>query len=196
MKPAFVMLLALLSGCATRPAVTPLPIDWAARTAAVAGWTDWSARGRLALKSAAGSGQADFDWQQQGEASRIRVSGPFGAGAYEIGWDAQALSIKSRDGEFSERYAGADAAEQFLAARLGWAFPATSTRWWLLGLPDPASAATTEFAPDGRLASLVQNGWTVTYERYTDAAGVSMPGKVTAESARARLRLVVDRWAY
>ena len=196
MRRALLALTALVAGCASPPVAPPMAIDWAARSAAVTGWNEWSARGRLALKSAAGSGQADFDWQQAGEATSIRVSGPFGAGAYEIGWDREALSIRSRDGEFSERYAGADAAEQFLATRLGWAFPATSTRWWLLGLPDPDFTATTVFGADGRLAALTQNGWTVTYERYDDVAGVTMPGKVTAENERARLRLVVDRWAY
>jgi outer membrane lipoprotein LolB len=188
------LLAALLAGCVSRPTVAPPAVDWAGRAATLATWRDWSVRGRLAVKANAGGGQADFNWQQAADATRIRVQGPLGVGAFEIDWDADAISIRDRNGTVREQYRGADAAEQLLAARLGWVFPAPSTRWWLLGVPDPAYPADTTFADDGKLAVLVQNGWTVSYQRWMTVAGVVLPARLAAESPAARLRLALDSW--
>ncbi len=183
----------LLGGCTLRrPEVAP--VDWAQRSERLLALENWQARGRIAVKSPNGGGQGDLAWEQHGAAARIRVSGPFGAGAYEIRWDPYKLVVSSRNGEFSRDYTGPDATEQFLTEQLGWSFPATSTRYWLLGLPDPAFAAQPTFAADGRLAALEQNGWSVTYESYTEQAGTPMPAKITLQNARARVRLAIDRW--
>lgn len=154
----------------------------------------WEARGRIAIKSDTGGGQGDLRWEQEGAASSIRVSGPFGAGAWDIRWDPQSLSVTSKNGEFSRAYTGADAAEQFLTEQLGWAFPAVSTRYWLLGLPDPAYPAAHVLGLDGALAGFEQNGWSVSYERFVQQDGMRLPAKLTVENEQARLRLVIDRW--
>jgi outer membrane lipoprotein LolB len=185
----------ILGGCALqRPEPAGSAADWDARRAALATLTGWQARGRIAIKSDTRGGQGDLRWQQQGDTTRIRVSGPFGAGAYEIRWDPQRLTVASRDGEFTRAYTGADAAEQFLTEQLGWSFPAVSTRYWLLGLADPAHPAIETRAPDGSLATLDQNGWTITYDRYADQSGTPMPTRLTVQNPQARLRLVIDHW--
>lgn len=181
-----------LGGCALQ---RPAPVvDWTARAERVAALPSWEARGRIAIKAEEGGGQGDLRWEQRGSKARVRVSGPFGAGAYEIRWDPAQLSISSRNGDFSRAYEGPDAAEQFLREQIGWSFPAMSTRFWLLGIPDPAFPARQTFSEQGELRGLDQNGWAVTYERYTDASGVPMPAKITVQNPRARVRLVIDRW--
>jgi outer membrane lipoprotein LolB len=184
----------LLGACALQRPGPAAGIDWAERDERVGALAEWSVRGRIAIKSTRGGGQGDLHWRQQGDSSVIRVSGPFGAGAYEIRWDAASLTVRSRNGEFSRDYTGADAAEQFLTEQLGWAFPAVSTRRWLLALPDPGSPAVQIRGAAGELAALEQNGWNVTYERYADVAGLPMPARFTVQNADARLRLVIDRW--
>jgi outer membrane biogenesis lipoprotein LolB len=101
--------------------------NWAARQAQLQSLTRWDLRGRIAVKADKGGGQGDIEWQQRGDATRIRVSGPFGAGAYDIHWDPVSLSVNSRNGEYSRSWPGQDAAQQFLAEQLGWSFPAVST---------------------------------------------------------------------
>jgi len=187
--------LGMLAGCAAlRPVAEAPPVDWAARDARVAALADWQARGRIAVKSARGGGQGDVQWRQSGEAARIRVSGPFGAGAYEIRWDPGALRVLSRNGEFVREWQGAAAAEAFLGEQLGWPFPAASIRWWVLGLAGLASPATPEVTPRGELARLEQDGWTVSYERYGEAAGLPMPERLVLEGPQVRLRVVIDHW--
>ena len=187
--------LMVLGGCSLRgpPPVTP---DWAAQRAQLLALDSWNLRGRVAVKAPAGGGQGDLQWQQQGEQTHLRVSGPFGAGVYEIRWDPASLSINSRNGELSRSWTGQDAAEQFLAEELGWSFPAISTRYWLLGVPDPGFPARETFSAEGRLAALDQNGWTITYERYVEVSSLSLPARIVLQNPRARLRLVIDRWSF
>ena len=193
-QSAAVVAFATLAGCTTLRPVAGPPVDWAARDARVAALADWQARGRIAVKSDRGGGQGDLLWRQTGPAARLRVSGPFGAGAYEIRWDPQALRVTSRNGEFMREWQDAAAAEAFLGEQLGWPLPAASARWWLLGLADPATPASREFTPRGELARLEQGGWIISYERYDATAGLEMPVRLTLQSPRARLRVVIDRW--
>ncbi len=186
--------LATLGGCTTLSPVAGTAVDWAARDAHVAALADWQARGRIAIKSEGAGGQGDLSWRQAGADARIRVSGPFGAGAWEIRWDPQGVVVTSRNGQSRQEWRGPEAAEAFLGEQLGWPFPASSTRWWLLGLADPALPASREFSPRGELVRLEQGGWTVSYQRYEDAAGIEMPARLTLEGAHARLRMVIDRW--
>lgn len=198
LRPGLLLFLAavLLGGCTLRGPKAVPGVDWSQRRERLLALDAWQARGRIAVKAQSGGGQGNLEWQQQGEQARIRVSGPFGAGAYEIRWDPQTLTVTSRNGEFSRDYAGPDAAEQFLIEQLGWAFPAASTRYWLLGVPDPAFPAQETRAADGQLVALDQNGWAVTYERYTAQGNLPMPAKITLQNSRARVRLVIDRWIF
>lgn len=184
----------LLAGCATRPVVPVAPDGWQARAAQLALIDDWDARGRIAIRAANGGGQGSLHWEQRGELARIRLSGPFGAGAYVIEWDRERLTVTSRDGEVALDYAGPWAAEQFLYEQLGWWFPAIAARYWLRGLADPSASAVESFDAAGRLAALEQHGWQVRYEDWQGDAQLPMPRRLVMENEQARVRVVVDRW--
>lgn len=169
-------------------------VPWAERRVQLAALQSWQAIGRIAFKNADEGGQGSLRWTQRGSDASIRVSGPFGAGAYEINWDPETLVVTSRDGEVAAAYSGPDAAEQFLATQLGWTFPAVSTRYWILGIPDPVSASREQFDADGWLVSIEQNGWRVVYDGFVVREELWLPRKITMESDHGRLRLVVDRW--
>ncbi|MDQ1302694.1 MAG: outer rane lipoprotein LolB [Pseudomonadota bacterium] len=158
------------------------------------GLRQWEARGRVAMKSADSGGQGSLQWLQTGSAARIRLSGPFGAGAYEINWMPGQLSVMSRGAEAALEYVGPDAAERFLAEQLGWSFPVTSIRYWLLGLADPAASAAEQSDAWGRLVELRQSGWVVRYEDYAQNDATWLPHKLVIEREDLRLRVVIDKW--
>jgi outer membrane lipoprotein LolB len=191
--PSFLLLL-LLSGCALQRPGPATRVNWEERRAQLLQLARWEARGRIAVKTGSGGGQGDLQWDQSGSDSRIRVSGPFGAGAYEIHWTPEALTVVSRNGEFRHASSGADATTAFLHEQLGWSFPAASVRFWLLGLRDPAAPGEERFDAAGELTALQQGGWSVVYQRFADVEGQRLPTRITLEGVDARVRLVIDTW--
>ena len=190
-----ILLLALsIVGCATRSTVPGSDIAWDKREQQILGLSGWQARGRIAVKSGDDGGQGSIQWDQKGSSARIRLSGPFGAGAFEIAWNPDTVVVTDKDGEVELAYSGPDAAEQFLTQQLGWAFPAISTRYWILGVLDPDFDGRERFGPDGWLVGIEQNGWSVAYDGFAVRDEVWLPSKIVMENDRARVRLVVDRW--
>ncbi|MBT8442915.1 MAG: outer membrane lipoprotein LolB, partial [Gammaproteobacteria bacterium] len=151
--------LLLLAGCAARPVQPETGIDWDRRADLLAGESAWHAHGRIAFKAGKDGGSGSMSWKQAGEDARITLSGPFGAGAYEIAWDDERIVVTSKKGEQVAAYTGRDAADRFLEAQLGWSFPARSIRYWLLGVADPEFTSARRFDDDGWLAGIEQNGW-------------------------------------
>ena len=184
---------AALAAC-TAPREPSPPAADPARAAALAALREWSAQGRLAVRTDGGGGSGDLDWRQRGDEAVIRVSGPLGAGALEIRWMQDELSVTSRDGTYTQSWRDPAEAERALAGRLGWSFPAGSVRWWLLGVPDPAAPADWRRGPDGRAAGFLQGGWSVSYERWAEVQGLVLPVRLVVEGPAARLRVLIDHW--
>ena len=187
----------LLGGCAAPPRMGEgIAVDPAGRRAAIEAVGTWAARGPSALKVPGTSGQGNFAWLQTGDTTVLRVAGPFGAGAYEIRWEPERLTVLSGRGEVAADYAGPDAARRFLEEQLGWSLPVTNARYWILGLAGPDTAAMETLDGSGLLAALVQDGWDVSYGEYQPEGAVALPRKLVLSSTAGRIRLVIDHWEF
>lgn len=187
--------LPLLAGCVTQRVEAPASAEPAAlRQERLLGLAQWEARGRVAFKSADKGGQGSLQWLQAGSVARIRLSGPFGAGAYEISWMPGQITVYSGGAEAALEYLGPDAADRFLVEQVGWSFPVGSVRYWLLGLADPATPAAAQADAQGRLKELQQSGWVVRYEDYAQGAATWLPHKLVIEREDVRVRFVIDKW--
>lgn len=186
------LFLLTLAGCTSVRTVTS-PVE-EARSAELLALQAWEFRGRIAFKSGDEGGQANLHWQQAGERSLIRLAGPFGAGAYDVIWEPERVSVADANGQQSIVYQGTEAAEQFLQAQLGWSFPAGSTRYWVMGLLDPAAAGEEQRAEDGTLLAIQQHGWSVRFDRFKDVQGLALPMRLELSNANANLRVVITRW--
>jgi outer membrane lipoprotein LolB len=198
-----------------RPAVEP-SADAARRAALVT----WEARGRVAVRrdgpdapgqaqgaQAQGTqtqgaqtrgGQAAIEWQQSGDASRLALRGPFGTGGYRIDAAPGGVTLQTAAGADLRREPDLAAAEEWLAAALGWRFPLGSARFWLLGLADPARPAEVVTDASGRPARLRQGDWEIDYPAWRDVDGLWLPQRLTlvsvADGSGVRVRVVIDRW--
>jgi outer membrane lipoprotein LolB len=123
------------------------------------------------------------------------MAGPFGVGAYDLIWEPTRVSVADADSEQSIEYRGADAAEQFLRDQLGWSFPAGSTRYWVMGLLDPAAPGQEQFDEQGMLLGVAQHGWNISYERFVVYDGFALPTRVRMENGSASLRIVISKWS-
>ena len=148
----------------------------------------WAASGRLGVAARGQGGSGSFLWEQAGEQSVIRLSGPVGLGGVEIEVDAADLRVATSDGQVFE----SDAAHRELAARLGADVPTSSLRYWLLGLAAPGPHQWTSTS-DGRRV-LAQDGWRIEYGDFTRTGRTELPTRLTATAGDTRVRLVIDRW--
>ena len=114
---AYVLL--IVTACSISPPASP---DWEARKQQVSALEDWEFKGRMAVKVADNpdaSGQLNVLWEQSEDVSRVRLSGPFGAGAWELLWEPELVSISDADGERAIEYTGPEAADDFMRSELG-----------------------------------------------------------------------------
>lgn len=185
---AALALLVLLAGCVPAPVRGPdaaLLAAQAAHEAALVAEPDWRLEGRLAVRAGGEGGSGRLDWRQQGDEFRVRLTAPVTG----RGWALEGGPGTARlDGLDGGPLAGDDP-EALLAAATGWEIPLAALGWWVRGgrAPGPAELA---FGPDGRLASLQQQGWTVEYREWDG----DRPRRVFARRGEASVRLVVDTW--
>jgi len=182
--------LAALAGCRALP---PLPpgIPWEERRPQLQARVHFELRGRVAVAAGAEGFNANLHWIQDGARSQLTLEGPLGVGAAQVTARGDDLELTTARGEQTD----SAAAHAQLVARLGFDPPLAALRYWVLGVPDPATPAT-ESLDSGRqrLSSLTQQGWQVDYNGYASANGQALPARLTLRRDAVRVRLLVDEW--
>lgn len=181
----------ILVGCPSMPQrPTVEPQTWDARRAELQARATFGLAGRVAVAAGQEGFNARLRWNQQGPVSQLALDGPFGAGGLRLTRDGTQLVLENAKGERLD----ADAARVELERRLGFEPPLASLRYWVLGVPDPASTASEELDSESRLARLEQNGWNIEYTGYTPVDGRWLPQKLTLRREDVRVRLLIERW--
>jgi outer membrane lipoprotein LolB len=186
-----VVLLAMgAAGCALKP---PLPVesDWQARHELLMQEQRWNLSGRVSVRTAADAANGSLTWVQDGRQVELGFRGPLGVGGFRLTGDDSQMLFEDSKGQQTLL----DDPGNALVTQLGWGVPLASLGYWVRALPDPAMPLEQSFEPSGRLSSMHQDGWSLTYENYAMEAGFAMPGRVTVERDEVRIRLVVDDWS-
>lgn len=187
---ASVCLALLLSACATAPVQAPSSQAWDARRPQLQARESFDLKGRVAVAAGNEGFNARLLWRQTGTRSNVALDGPLGAGGVQITSDGSMLSVVTSRGDHLDN----EAARAELATRLGFDPPLGRLRYWVLGVPDPATPAKEALDGQQRLASLQQDGWQVDYGAYTSVGGEWLPSRVTLQREGVRVRLIVDGW--
>jgi outer membrane lipoprotein LolB len=178
----------LAAGCATTRVDTSATGE---RVADPDVLTQWTARGRIALDALGEGGSGSFVWQQRSERAELSFRGPLGAGALQIVTDGETLEVADGTGQ---RLDG-DAARVELEQRLGVRLPLAELRYWMLGIPAPASEGGGPVqGATGATPGFVQGAWVVSYDAIGAQAGWRLPLRFSATTAGTRVRIVVDDW--
>lgn len=173
------------------PAGLPPPLSWAQRQALLLQDVDhFTLNGRLAASNGHQGVSAGLHWRQEGADAELSLTGPLGIGGARVQLADGQLSITTASGE---HLAGA-AAEQQLAALLGFQPPLRSLRYWLLGVSDPLQGAAPSLDTRQRLTQLQQGGWRIVYDEYLVVAGQWLPRRLTLSHDDLRLKLVINAW--
>ena len=188
----------LIAGCRTAPIQQPATASqpWDATRSELQARDHFALKGRVAVAAGKDGFSASLRWTQAGTRSQVSLEGPLGAGAVQITSDGDALSIVNSHGDHLD----SDAARDDLEARLGFDPPLNSLRYWIQGVPDPATPAKETVDPQQqRLQSLQQDGWQIDYTGYmpgtTDGSGAAwLPSRMTVQRTGVRVRVLVDGW--
>jgi outer membrane lipoprotein LolB len=184
------LLAAALAGCKALPPAPPETAPWDVRKAALQARDQFDLKGRIAVAVAQEGFNAKLRWEQRGERSDLALDGPLGVGGVHITSNGDSLKVLNSRGEQLD----SEAAKQEIESKLGFEPPIASLRYWVLGVPDPATAAEEVLDDSKRLASLKQDGWQIDYTAYANVGGQSLPSKATLTREDVRVRLFVDDW--
>jgi len=185
------LVVAALAGCRTTPIAAPTPPGWDARRAQLQARAHFELKGRVAVAAGGEGFNANLHWTQDGARSSVTLQGPLGVGGAQVTSTGADLNLVTSRGEHMD----SEAAHAALAARLGFDPPLASLRYWVLGVPDPATPATEAFDDKTqRLAGLTQAGWRVDYTAYGSAGAESLPTRLTLQRDAVRVRVLVDNW--
>ncbi len=191
LRLAAAVVLAVFAGCRTVPPVVPAAAPWEVRRPQLQAREHFELKGRVAVAAAGEGFNANLRWKQDGARSQLTLEGPLGVGGAEITASGDDLTLVNSHGERID----SSAAHAELAARLGFDPPLTSLRYWVLGVPDPASPAQEALDPtQQRLSALTQDGWHIDYLGYSVASGESLPARLTLQRDSVRVKLLVDDW--
>lgn len=192
----FASLLAM-SACQTAPQSSPGENQqFRARVPDLQALKSWQANGRIAFSSPDDGGTGAMFWQQRGDELDFRFKGPLGAGAFNISGRHPDLLLETGKGD---RRVLSDPDTE-LRTRFGWSAPFASLRYWMVGIPDPVSAAQLRVDDEGLLRQIDQGGWRVTYDQYHKDDPLSddprLPRKLSVARDEVRIKVIVDFWRF
>ena len=195
-RPGLALLLLtalLLHACAARRGLDlpDLP-DWDTRLAVLEAQDQWEFTGRIGASAGDEGFNGKLRWRQHNNDFSATVNGPLGAGTVRIEGNSGHVTLTDKQGEATEL----TDAELDLRLRYGWTIPVNSLRFWALGIPDPSVSTVTSFGDNGLVDEMQQGNWLVTFAEYRDAGGQPMPRRIFAVNADAKVRLVIDKWAF
>ncbi len=193
---AVCLLCLLMFGCAESPFLDisedpEAEALWQSREVSLRGINGWAVKGRLGITTSKEGWTASLHWAQQKQLYMMRIMAPLGQGTYEIKGGHGKVSLLTEQNELIE---AADP-DTLMNENLGWSVPVLGLQHWILGIPAPHSPVQHRAIDgDGRLVSLEQDGWKIIFSRYQSVGQYELPGKISMENSRIKVRLAIQDW--
>lgn len=185
--------LIILSGCASKHTPDNFSIHDGAPTSykQVEDIHRWQAKGVLGVKTQNDAWSASFNWKQRGQQYySLYLSGPIGVGSLKIvGSPHKAILTNNKNETFT-----AANAEELLEQQSGWTIPISNLYYWARGLAVPGLPAQKKLDQNKRLVSLSQQGWQISYLRYSTIRGLNLPNKIFLKNSALGVKMVINRW--
>jgi outer membrane lipoprotein LolB len=166
-------------------------VFWNTRFPQLVKLNNWEIQGRSVISQKRESWNAGLIWQEFNGTYQVKLQGPFAqGGAILKGQQGKAILIMD-DGQilFSA------SPETLLKEALNMPLPIEALRDWVRGMPyAQQDYELIEFDHQGRVTSLLQQGWQIDYKRYIPFEHYSMPAKIFIKQGDRSLRIVISDW--
>ena len=187
--------LSLLSACATtpKPPVTQSPTTQVSNQLhldKLAQIKSFALKGRLGVVTQKQGFSGSIDWQHASDSDNIEVYSPVGGKVANISKSATGVTLIKQDGQ----KVFAQDAESLTENTLGFRLPLTGLSDWAIGKPTSSNIISSSWDENGRLLTLKQDGWDISYENYANVNDISLPGKVVLKSEKVNLKLLIENW--
>jgi len=182
----------LLAGCAALEPQLPTSAGWQAHSQQLALLQQWTANGKLAVRSADAAESASLEWRQHDQDTHLQLSGPLGVGATTIYSDGQQLDIHQGNEHRTLDISTPDA----VVLNTGWDLPLLALTYWLKGMPSPhAKVQKLELDPQTELLQILQqDDWEVHYEQYGQFEQFTLPTRLRIQRGATRARIIISHW--
>jgi outer membrane lipoprotein LolB len=179
-------ILGTLSACAT-PALERV----SEASAAEVPLPSFEITGRLSARHGDDSLAANFHWRRAASRDELDLASPLGQTIARLSGDSGNVRLETSDG----RVMTASDWAELTARGLGWPLPVEGLAFWIQGTPRPGSRSAAETDGNGRLSVLRQDGWTIVYQSFAQAAGGDWrPSRMTLSYPDVEVRLAIDTW--
>lgn len=189
------LLVFIASACSQQKLVaTSRQLDaWKARQALLAGLENWKIQGRVGIYTEDEAWPGDLQWTQSRQQYDIRIIGSLGAGTLQVVSVEGGVVLRSSS-DASPHFSPDP--ESLLKNRFGWTLPIRNLRFWMRGVPSPLESLTgqPELDQAGRVKSMEQSGWKISYNGYRKVAGFELPVKILMEHKELSVKVVIRKW--
>lgn len=173
-------------------ATTAPLMSWSDRQHTLSTITAWQLQGAIGIQQDSKRWSASINWQQQNASNyKIRLYGPFGAGAVELQGQPGLVTLVSNN---NPKPVTSNSPEGLIAKETGWQLPVGNLYYWVRSIPAPGSASQTSLDSANRLNTLQQDGWKVQYLDYAKINGVDLPDKMLLTNPPFTIKLVIKNW--
>lgn len=192
---ALLIFVIFLHGCSLlpkEPSSHNYIYDWPSTEIKLRQLHNWSLFGKLGVRTPEDSFTAAINkWAQNDDQFEIDISSTFfGLGSSKLTGNTNYLSIY----EPGEEPISSFQPDALVASVLGIPLPISYLPLWLKALPVNGLRYTQTFDEQGLPASLVQDGWTLSYSHYHFDHKLPLPGKIKIQRDNIRIILAVKEW--
>lgn len=183
----------LLAACATLPAKQGAlnhHIPWPERKKQLSAIQHWQIEGAVAIKTPQHGQTASLNWQQQNHTDyQMSLFGPLGVGRVSLTGNTDGVTLLANNHQYQ-----AKTPEALMQKMLGWHLPVRNLYYWIRGLAAPGFKAQLTFDTYQHLAKLEQQGWWVTYQRYTGVGRYDLPSLLQLQHGNLTVKIVISQW--
>jgi outer membrane lipoprotein LolB len=146
---------------------------------------------RVAVKYDGRAFAGTVRWAHTAERDEIWLLTPVGQALAHIVGDPGGATYTGAD---RQRHQARDI-ESLTRRALGWELPIAHLSWWVQGAIAPAAAIQrVERDEHGRLATLGQDGWRITYAHFPPGENGGRPRRLDVAAGDQEMRFVIDTW--
>ena len=173
----------LLAGCAS---YQQAPLNTGVTGAAS---NEFTASGKLGVRSDAVNESARFNWIQQGNDYEIELLDPFGRQVMDLIGETGQVVLRSSEQPTPQV---ARTPEELMQRLLGWQVPVAPARYWIQGHPAPGIAYNSD-----ALNQFSQLGWKIEILTLQQTpTGESLPRKLRLSHEDLNLTLIINSWQF